>query len=655
MSLFNELKRRKVFRVAAVYAATAFVVLQAADLLVEALGVPSWVLTATAILTIVGFPLALVIGWAFEVSPQGVRRADDERPIADAGSAGSTPLLGRVTIAVVSGLLLVGIGLGAGWFLGSDVIGSGPADASIAVLPFDNLGDPESDYLAAGLHGDVLTQLYKIGALRVISRTSVLGYRPGEHNAREVAEELGVSTILEGTVRHDPANNRIRLVVQLIDAEADEPIWADQFDRTLDDVFEIQNELALNIARELRTTLQPAETQRIAERSRPTTEAWDLILRGRELYALDVERNQAALRYFRQATEADPTSAEAWAELSNALGQHLQLGTGSSADRDSQLVYAERAVALDSDLPLAYRALGFAHSTAARASATEAAYSRALELSPNYTLPMVNLSGRRWNRGECAEGMRLAARAHELSPLDPFPAGHLGDHNACIGRWNEVVRWFSVARSIEPSWIWADFFQALYGLGFGLDAESAQTAERFLARAPSEPTALLVSAEVAVLLGQCDAAGEYSSRLLKLTPPDWYFMRGHALAIATRDYCRMILGERIDDRDLQAAIEGAERRMDASGDAPYATKALPILHAVAGDAGAAIDWLERAARLSGASQIGRYERDPRLESIRDDPRFTAAMDEARGRIARERAAIEEWEASAAPFARDDSP
>ncbi len=628
-----------------VYAAGSWVALEVVDVLGENLGLPDWFFGLALGLLVTGVPLALIVGLrrgsegTMEDAGTDVRLQDAPRP--------ATPRSVWRTAGVVGvGALALWGAVAAGWVI------FGAADdelveASIAVLPFENLGNSEHDYFASGVHDDILTQLSKIGALRVISRASVLRYRPGEKTAREIGDQLDVTTILEGTVRYDPDNNRVRLVVQLIDTSTDDHIWADRYDRTLDDVFEIQSELALTIARELRTALRPEEELRISDRRRPTTEAYDLILRGRELYGRGVRQNEAAIRYFRQATQEDPSSAEAWAELANAWGQQLQLGAATRDWADSMASFAERAVELDPELPLAYKALGFAYGMTARAADAVPAYERALELNPNYTTVMINLSGRHWNRGRCAEGIRLALQAHLLSPLNPWPAGHLGDHNACLGRIDETRHWLESARSIEPDWIWSDYFEATYLLGLGSIAEADSIAARFVASRPDERVALLVEAETAVFAGDHDGARSASGRLLELAP-DWYFMAGSARAHANLVFTASG-ADGSEMAGLLSAIAREEERLRATPDSPYRIKALPILHAVAGNREDAILWLERAAELSGAAEIGSYARDPRLASIRDDARLSAAIEKARSRLAGELASVERWEAETDPY------
>jgi TolB-like protein len=255
MSLFAELKRRKVIRVAVVYAATAFAVLQAADIMLPQMGVPEWGLSLVVALIVLGFPIAIVLGWALEVTPEGVR-VTPSAALDDSADGAATPaLLGKRTLAVAGGLLLLGIGLGAGWFLKPPAPPAEPAAAAeraapvaqmqvaaeiapvpeieatalargVAVLPFENLSeDPANAFFAGGVHEEVLTSLSLIADLRVISRTSMLRIAESQLDVPAMAQRLGVSHVLEGSVRR--AGNRVRVTVQLIDAARDEHLWAE--------------------------------------------------------------------------------------------------------------------------------------------------------------------------------------------------------------------------------------------------------------------------------------------------------------------------------------------------------------------------------------------------------------------------------------------
>ena len=283
--------------------------------------IPNWAVRLVVLLLIIGFPVALILAWAFELTPEGIKRAE----VADATRR---PSRGRAWIYI----LVTGAALSVGlFFLGrytaqrtsSGERGRPPATAgflsgkSIAVLPLENLSaDPENAYFAGGIQDDILTNLAKIGDLKVISRTSVAKYKSNEANVREIGEALGVAAVLEGSVRR--AGNRVRISVQLIDTSTDAHIWADDFDRELTDIFAIQTDLALQIASILQAKLSPAEKARLQRKPTESGPAYLLYLQALDQFRRrDLKQAEAS---FEKAVEADPSFALALARLSELEG-----------------------------------------------------------------------------------------------------------------------------------------------------------------------------------------------------------------------------------------------------------------------------------------------------------------------------------------------
>src|SRR5262250_1726493 len=268
---FEELRRRKVYRVAAAYIIAAGFIIQIGSAVFPAWELPSWAFRLVVVLLLVGFPIALILAWAYDVTPQGIR---------------ATPTLTTVgSNRRRNVIMLIGIGViisaGAGVFLWPRV-SARKIDKSIAVLPFQNLSDQkENAYFADGIQDDILTNLSKIGDLKVISRMSVMSYRgDGVRNAREIGKALGVATLLEGSVRR--VGNRIRVSVQLINANDDEHIWAEDYDRDLTDVFAIQTDLARKIASALQAKLSPSERARLDRQPTKDSDAYLLYLQAHD-------------------------------------------------------------------------------------------------------------------------------------------------------------------------------------------------------------------------------------------------------------------------------------------------------------------------------------------------------------------------------------
>ena len=334
---FAELKRRRVFRVMAVYGAVAFVILQVADIALPGLGLPEWTITLILVLTVLGFPIAIVLAWAFDMTPEGMQRTDKALPgeitqIVDAPAGNRWPVglaaAGGTALLLVGAWLVLGRPAPGDANLEADPAGvaeaaaDAPAPASIAVLPFTNLsGDDETQPFVDGLHDDLLTQLSKIGALTVISRTSVQEYRNTTKNVRDIADELGVATVLEGGVQR--AGEQYRINVQLIDADTDAHLWAEQYsgELTTANIFDVQTRIATSITAALETSLTVGERESLERLPTEDLEAYELYQAARELSRANGEADlRAADRQVSLALERDSSFAEAVALKSVLAG-----------------------------------------------------------------------------------------------------------------------------------------------------------------------------------------------------------------------------------------------------------------------------------------------------------------------------------------------
>jgi TolB-like protein/Flp pilus assembly protein TadD len=345
---FEELQRRKVYRVAAAYIIAAGFIIQIGSAVFPAWELPNWTLRLVVVLLLMGFPIALILAWAYDVTPQGIR--------VTPGSHRRRNLL----MLIASGVI---ISAGAGFFL-LPRASARKIDKSIAVLPFQSLSDEkENTYFADGIQDDILTNLSKIGDLKVISRMSVMAYRgDAVRNAREIGKALGVATLLEGSVRR--VGNRVRVNVQLIDANNDEHIWAEDYDRDLTDVFAIQTDLAQKIASALQAKLSPTEKARLDHRPTQNPDAYLLFVQAHD-YAnrMDMfhDTSLKAVPLFEQAIKLDPTFALAFAGLSRVQSWIYHSSDPMPARREKARLNADEALRLQPDLPEGHLALGFSY------------------------------------------------------------------------------------------------------------------------------------------------------------------------------------------------------------------------------------------------------------------------------------------------------
>ena len=331
---FTELKRRNVYRVGVGYAVIGWLIIQVAATIVPALMLPSAITAAVVLTTILGFPLALVLAWAFEITPEGIQRTEKVAPTAQRPRRTARKLIALVAVATIAtaGLYAFRAQQRRGkWaataenatnaFFG---LSNTVRDKSIAVLPFQNISDnQENAFFADGVQEEILTALAKLSDLKVISRTSVMQFRePAARKLPEIAAELNVAHVLQGSVQR--AGNRIRVTAQLIDARTDDHLWAEKYDRELSDVFAIQSEIAQKIAHELRAALSPGEEEALRAQPTANVTAYDFYLRAREIdragraNAATLKEQIAALD---QAVAHDPTFVAALCLLARAHGR----------------------------------------------------------------------------------------------------------------------------------------------------------------------------------------------------------------------------------------------------------------------------------------------------------------------------------------------
>ncbi|MDX1381646.1 MAG: hypothetical protein R3233_11020, partial [Xanthomonadales bacterium] len=433
MSLFDELRRRNVIRVGVAYVLIAWVLLQGADFALDLVEAPGWVLRTLVLLAVIGLPGVLIFAWVFELTPEGLKRERDvDRSRSITANTGRK--LDRVIIVF---LVLVIVALAADRLYRPAPDGSaggpGPVAAesapaagrserrSIAVLPFVNRSStPDDAFFVDGVHDDLLTQLARISALKVISRTSVEGYRNTAKAIPVIGQELGVESVLEGSVQR--AGDRIRINVQLIDAAQDEHVWAEIYDRALTaaNIFEIQSEIAQAITAELRTALTVDETERLAQRPTENLAAYEAYLMGRRHLARRTASGlQQAAGFFQQAVDLDPGFALAWVGLADTWMLRVDFGglaLHQANARAKPLV--EKALQLDEQLGEAYASLASIHEYEGEFDAAEAAYRRSITLAPNY-VDALNWYGlfTMYQRGRPEDALPLYERAQELDPL----------------------------------------------------------------------------------------------------------------------------------------------------------------------------------------------------------------------------------------------
>ena len=479
MSFFNELKRRKVFKVAAAYIIVGWLIMQAGEVMGPALRLPEWVNSTLAFFLILGLPLALIFAWAFEMTPEGIKKEKDiDR------SQSITKNTGRKLDFTIIGLLVVALVyfIWESRYQASDVDPISPGDElvteqsveqidpdvsaetpanlipdkrSIAVLPFANRSNLQDDlYFTDGIHDDLLTQLAKIKSLKVISRTSVMNYRDTDKQIPEIARELGVATILEGGVQR--AGKRIRINAQLIDVNTDEHLWAETFDRemTVENIFEIQSEITRHIVTAVRGELTSTETEALAQLPTQSLEAYEAYMRAKAATnqsAYTPEKYLLAQEWAEKAVAIDPGFTWAWAVLVEVHAQAVWMGNDVSDERFEAAANAlKQAMARVPDSAEAQAALGdYLYRINGDYHAAREAYEKASDQQPGNANFMMKLAATLRRIGEFDDAIANFEKALQLDPANAMATSDYlvtmwlnGDYEKAIPLAERAIRQF---------------------------------------------------------------------------------------------------------------------------------------------------------------------------------------------------------------------
>ena len=467
-SFFSELKRRNVYKAAVAYAVVAWLIVQVATQVFPFFDVPNWAIRLVVIILVLGFPAAMIFSWAFEITPEGIKRESE----IDANES-IAPRTGRKLIAITAVLAVAAAGLFV--FQKVKQTGSGTSSTtalpaivakSIAVLPFDNLSrDPDNAFFADGVQDEILTRLAKIADLKVISRTSTEKYRSKPDNLREIAQQLGVSNIVEGSVQR--AGDQVRITVQLINALTDSHLWADTYDRKLIDTFGVESDVAQKIAASLEAKLTGSEKRAIASRPTENSEAYQLYLKGRFFWNKRTGADlHTAANFFEQAIAADANFAGAYAGLADADLLIPVFGAGKPREFfPKAMTAARRAIELDDASGEGHTALAQLVVFDFKFVESEHEFRRAIELNPNYA------TAHHWlgnsllvSLGRFDEAVKEGQRAVELDPLSLIINADLGSTLLIARRYDEAIAQLQRTLKLDGNFAYAhwNLGEALY-------------------------------------------------------------------------------------------------------------------------------------------------------------------------------------------------
>jgi adenylate cyclase len=578
---FSELKRRNVYKVAVAYAVVGWVIAQIATQIFPFLEIPNWVVRLIIVLIAIGFPIALVIAWAFEATPEGIKRTE----VADTmpAMAGQKK---HVWIYVVAIGAAISVAL---FFLGRYTAGSGTprqsevatvSGKSIAVLPFDNLSrDPDNAFFAEGVQDEILTRLAKVADLKVIARTSTQKFKSAPADLRDVAKQLDVTNILEGSVQK--VNDQVRVNVQLINALTNAHLWAEIYDRKLTDIFAVESDIAKTIADQLQAKLTGSEKQMMAAQPTTDTTAYELYHKGRSLWGKRTGDNiPKAIAFFEQAIARDPNYALAYAGLASAyILSPFYTGADRREAGSKAKEAALKALRLDPNLAEAHAALGkvLFFSEIDLAGATRE-YKRAIELKPN------DADAHHWFSndslaalGQFDEAIAEGKRSVELDPLSIVINADLGETFFYANRYDESVAQLRKTLEIDPT-----SFYAHYNLGIALQAKG-------------DLSGAIAEYEKAKQLSDNPAVATF-----------WAQAKAHA---GDQDAARRMLSE-LDEISKHREVVGYLRA---------------LLYLSLDNKEEALRWLEKSFEERDGSNISWIKVDPLLDALHGDPRFEALV------------------------------
>jgi len=575
-----ELKRRNVYKVAVAYIVAGWALSQGVAQVLPVFDVPNWTIRLIVVLIVIGLPVALVLAWVFEITPEGIKRTE----MADRMPAAAQRKKHAWIYVVILGAI-VSITL---FFLGrySAISGAprhgeaatGIPEKSIAVLPFDNLSrDPDNAYFAEGVQDEILTRLAKVADLKVISRTSTQHFKSVPENLPQIAKQLGVANILEGSVQK--VKDQVRVNVQLINALTDAHLWAEIYDRKLTDLFSVESDIAKTIADTLQAKLTGSEQTAMSKKPTENPAAYELYLKGRFFWNKRTGNDlKTAADYFQRAIDADPSYANAYAGLAQSYLLIPLFGAGMPRDFFPKAsAAARRAIELDETSAEGHAALANLYGLDNfNPPASEKEFQRAIALDPNSaTAHHWYSNGLLVSMGRFEEAIKEGKRAVELDPLSLIINADLGSTLMLSRRYDDAIAQLRSTLGLDPNFAYAhwNLGEALYLKG---DSTGAISEYEKAALLDNDPEIQALLARVYAETGKKEQALEILRKLSETAQHQ--FVRGYLFA---------------------------------------------LIYIGLGDKTTAIQYLERCSQERENIDLNWIKVDPLLDPLRGQPRFEA--------------------------------
>jgi adenylate cyclase len=577
MGLFAELKRRNVYKVAITYAVVGWLLVQVATQVFPFLEIPNWVVRLVIAIVVIGFPIALIIAWAFEATPQGIKRTEDVDLAARAPKK-SHAWIYIVVIGAAISVALFFLGRYTAGNAGVAVLPGAVAQKSIAVLPFVNMSaDKNDEYLSDGVSEELITALSKITGLQVKARTSSFAFKGKNEDIQKIGELLHVTHLLEGSVAK--AGTKLRITAQLIQASDGNHLWSDTYDREMQDIFAVRSEVAQQVAATLKVRLLGEEKKQLDKKPTENLEAYNLYRQGR-YYGdrVSEEGIKKALPFFEQAIQKDPRFALAYAGMADT---YVAAADAFIAPREAFSKAKEaalKAIELDDTLAEAHASLGLVHYHYDWDwAAAEKEFKRALVLNPQSAWSYAVYSQFLGGMGRVDEANEQGRRSLEIDPLSVTARWCLGWAFLSAGRSDEAIEQLSKAVELDPGSAWARTFLGRAYLIKGMQQraiEELETARR------GEPDDAFVLA-----------------------------LLGYGYAVTGRQSDALKILQRLDEMERRRYVSRAARA---------------YVYAGLGDKDKAFEWLEKAYQ-ERSDALAWFRQEPESKNLRSDPRFAVLM------------------------------
>ena len=575
-NFFAELKRRNVYKVAVAYAIVGWLLVQVATQVFPFFEIPNWAVRLIVLMIVIGFPIALVIAWAFELTPEGLKRTED----VDLAAAAQQPRhRAWIVVVIIAGAMSLGLFmLGRYGFRENKSLLNETSAKSIAVLPFVNMSaDKADEYLSDGVSEELITALSKITGLQVKARTSSFAFKGKNEDIQKIGELLHVSHLLEGSVAK--AGNKLRITAQLIQASDGNHLWSETYDRDMQDIFAVRSEVAQKVAAILKVRLLGEDKKQLDKKPTENLEAYNLYRQGR-YYGDQVSEEgiKKAIPFFEQAIQKDPRFALAYAGMADS---YVAAADAFIAPREAFSKAKEaalKAIELDDTLAEAHTSLGLLHYHYDWDwAAAEKEFKRALVLNPqsawSYTLYSQFLGG----MGRVEEANEQGRHALELDPLSVTARWCLGWAFLSAGRSDEAIEQLSKAMELDPNSSWARTFLGRAYLLKGMQQRGIEELEKARHDGPDD----------AFVLG----------------------LLGYGYAVTGRRADALKILQRFDEMDRHRYVSRAAR---------------VYVYAGLGDKDKAFEWLEKAYQ-ERSDALAWFRQEPESKSLRTDPRFAVLM------------------------------